>query len=611
MATDKLVRSPIFQGVKYYICPSLPITEQVQLRAILDSNGATATALNFATRVITQQSHFLEFRGVECTAILLTPQWVHNSLRAGRKQLAKHYSADPAMFFSSLVVSAIGVSPSHANLIETITAKYGGQWAPILTDEVTHFIVDSSADITPTNHRPCVVSHAWFEDSFKRESAQNTAQYEQRRRDANSTSTHLQRPVAEHRTQSASVAPRRPLPFLPFELVTQVHIMCRDLALKELWGYITTLLGLTQVCRRWRAIAESNGPLWTHIYLDFHTNNCYKRRLKLAEERWIPRSGTLPLSVNIRSYFPHSPNPAIKFLEAHAPRIQDLSLQLAAAQFHSFFKFASQSFSALKTVDMSVISKSDLEFNPALGLTRSEYFAVADFSGDPDGGILWADVAFPITVFHQSPTVQKIKIDVPCGIIDPHILRLSWSNLTDIDLYHASIGVRDTLAIFPLLVNTIHLRFSSDSIQGPIMPPLAPVKLPVQTLKWVGLNVHDPSIFTPLSLPQLRVLELRQGTEPTLFILLRHSSFQLDALQLMFFQMSFAAVSKFLHAMPSLTSLDLSLSVALSDALMELLTYDNRNPRLPRLEKLKLFDRQKYFSEPAMLRMPLCSVDRG
>ncbi|KAJ7127973.1 hypothetical protein C8R44DRAFT_873742 [Mycena epipterygia] len=43
------------------------------------------------------------------------------------------------------------------------------------------------------------------------------------------------------------------------------------------------------------------------------------------------------------------------------------------------------------------------------------------------------------------------------------------------------------------------------------------------------------------------------------------------------------------------------LSVALTNALMELFTYDQQNPILPRFLDLELFTREKYFTESAMI----------
>ncbi|KAJ6600462.1 hypothetical protein DFH09DRAFT_1302932 [Mycena vulgaris] len=345
MPPDSPHPGPLFHGVKYHICPCLHGLEQ--LRKILDSHGAQeASELKLATRVITDETHFFHFEEPRCKAVLVTPQWVYSSVKAGIKQPAQYYSADPAMFFSSAVVSVIGFSPAYEDLVRTVVTKYGGQWAATLTEDVTHLIADTAHSTPPAHLHPII----------------DTSPYENA--------------AAQQKVRRAPME-RQPLPFpfIPFEIIAKIFLMCRNLALDKLSGYVEVLLNLSQVSQRWRTIAHNTGPLWTHIFLDFHTTKSYNRRLKLAENVWIARSGSHPLSVNIRSYYPSSPNPAIAFLVAHKSRIRDLTLHLPATHFHAFFQIAARSFPVLETVTLSVIPKSNTVFYPDLGMTRSEFFA--------------------------------------------------------------------------------------------------------------------------------------------------------------------------------------------------------------------------------------------
>ncbi|KAJ7115461.1 hypothetical protein C8R44DRAFT_224034 [Mycena epipterygia] len=608
MVVDTDPRANIFQGVKYHICPCLPAREE--LRHILEINGAQeAENLKVATRVIIDQLHFSQFQELQCTATLVTPQWVYGSVKAGVKQPAQYFSADPALFFSSLVVSVVGVSATHADLVRTITTKYGGQWEETLTENVTHLIADNALGARrSTNLHPIVLSHAWFADSIRLESLQDTTSYElaersvsERSDDSAYTIHHFPDPAPK----TVRTACSRPLPFIPFEIIAKIFLMNRDLDLDQLRGCIHVLLNLSQVCQRWREIAHDTTPLWNHIFLDFHTKKSYNRRVKLAEA-WIARSGSHPLSVDIRSYYPLNagPNPSIDFLVAHASRIRNLSMKLPAARFCTFFQIAERSLPALETVTLSIIPKSSMVFDASLGMTRAEFFAEDFFDGlEPDSGMLWGDLNCPVSVFQHATNLRSLSIDAIGVNINPHILGLPWSSLTDIDLPYVSMGLRDTWDLLPFLVNVINFNFSNNSSQGPVMALLAPLKLPIRTLKWAGLGVNDTSIFSPLILPELTHLEMREGTDCTLLCLRQYSSFALQKLDLTFFQLSFPAISKFLRDTPSITTLRLYFSVALTDALMEFLTYDAQKPILPRLVDLDLFDREKYFTESAMMRM--------
>ncbi|KAJ6557735.1 hypothetical protein B0H19DRAFT_120081 [Mycena capillaripes] len=128
MAVDTMSQRQVFQGIKYHISSFLPGPQQAQLRGILNSDGAHEVRAECATRIITDQAHFLTFQEAQFQASLVTPQWAFASIKAGIKQPSRYYSADPTMFCSSLVVSALGISPAHTDLIRAIVAKYGGQW---------------------------------------------------------------------------------------------------------------------------------------------------------------------------------------------------------------------------------------------------------------------------------------------------------------------------------------------------------------------------------------------------------------------------------------------------------------------------------------------------
>ncbi|KAJ7857403.1 hypothetical protein B0H13DRAFT_1902267 [Mycena leptocephala] len=612
MAVDSLSQAQIFEGIKYHISLDLPSAQQVQLRSILNSNGAHEVGANSATRIITDQAHFSAFQKPQCTPAVVTPQWVFASIKSGVKQLSRHYSADPAMFFSSLVISVPGsqIAPPHADLIRAIITKYGGQWAPTTTEDVTHLITDAMLDsepLPPSN--PVVVSHKWILDSFERQSRQDIAPYVVLKCTSDTHPT--PRPTrSSARGNAKPIVPipdQRQLPFLPLEIVMKIHLMCRDLALDEFksYPYIHTLLRISQVCQRWRAIAHYNGPLWTHIFLDFHTKKAYKRVSKLAEVGWIARSGSYPLSFKIGSYFPNAPNPAIDFLLVHASRIRDLSLQLPAPQFYRFLCLKPGSFPSLETITLDVIPRCNWDVDPAmLGMTRAEFFAdEMPYGPEPDPGILWGGLCTPASVFQNMPKLREVKINADCDGFDPHILSLPWASLTDINIESVEMGVADTAHLFKLIVKAHRFSFCTGLSQGPIMPPLRTVRLPIHRLGWHGYLVDDTSIFAPLILPNLVSLDMRDASDETLRMLREHAPFQLQELRLVFSKLTFSATAAFLHEMHTMTTLKLVASIALTDELMEFLTYDARVPVLPALKNLDLSDRQKYFHEHTVLRM--------
>ncbi|KAJ6586024.1 hypothetical protein B0H19DRAFT_429387 [Mycena capillaripes] len=609
MAIDNRSKGQIFEGIKYHISPHLPGPQKAQLRSILNSNGAHEIGAKSATRIITDQAHFSEFQKPQCTAALVTPQWAFASNKSGVKQLSRHYSADSAMFFSSLVISVLGITPPHADLIQAIITKYGGQWAATLTEDVTHLIADTVLDSVPLPafNNAVVVSHKWIRDSFERESRQDIAPYVLLERNDAHSASQMSRPVGLSKAKPTALIPdQRQLPFLPLEIIMKIHLICRDLALDEFksFPYIHALLRISQVCQRWRAIAHCNGPLWTSIFLDFHSTKAYKRLSKLAEVGWIARSGSYPLSVKIRSYFPNAPNPAIDFLLAHASRIRDLSLQLPTPQFYRFLRLKPGSFPCLEKITLRAIPRCNWDVDPAmLGMTRAELFADELPYTESDPGILWGGLCAPSSVFKNMPKLREVKIDAHCDGFDPHLLGLPWASLTDIEIQSVDIGVDDTAHLLKLIVNAHRLSFCTGLSQGPVMPLIRAVRLPINRLSWHGYLVDDVSIFAPLILPNLISLDMRDVSDETLRILREHAPFKLEELHLVFSKLSFPATAVFLRDMHAMTTLKLTASIALTDELMEFLTYDARAPVLPALKILALDDRQKYFHERAMLLM--------
>ncbi|KAJ7078103.1 hypothetical protein C8R43DRAFT_1245307 [Mycena crocata] len=604
----------LFKGVVYHIRISTDDREVLRIRGLLESNGATeATLPQRATRIITDSAHFASFKEPQFIGAIVSPQWVYKSLEAGVKQPSHFYSTNPTMIFSSIVISAIGVSASMADYIHDQTIKYGGQWLPTLTSNVTHLIIENN-DFDLLGFTPTIVPVRWFSDSLARQSLQTPSFYGFTRNAPESQS----HPVASKSCESlvriiASTNAANdqhplliggPLPFVPFEILAKIFLALRDLVLDKSFPSIEKFLTVSQVCGRWRDVAHCTAALWTHLHLDFHSKRRYNHIHNVVKE-WIARSGAMALTVAVRSCYPRSHNPVIDFILSHASRIRELSLDLPAPHFPRLLAAAPGRFPVLETVKLTNISQSEALYEPDSGESRDEYFGWklgSGFAGESDSGILWAST--PITVFGQAPRLTSVTIHTEFSNIQPRTFLLPWANLTELDLSFTIIDVRDTAHILPLCIAMVGLKFATDRSQGVTMPEISILTLSkLQTLEWSGFNVDDGSIFRPLILPRLITLNMREGEEDTVFSLHTRSAFALQDLTLTFFCLSFPRFSLFLRDMPSLTSLWLSVSIVITDELLEFLVYDPRNPVLPRLAQLTLFDHDHHFSEITMLRM--------
>ncbi|KAJ7780474.1 hypothetical protein B0H14DRAFT_3507492 [Mycena olivaceomarginata] len=259
------------------------------------------------------------------------------------------------------------------------------------------------------------------------------------------------------------------------------------------------------------------------------------------------------------------------FLLVHASRIHELSLQLPAPQFHQFLRLQPGSFPSLTKITMIAIPQSNWAVDPAtLGMTRAEFFAEDLPYGEPDPGILWGGLWDPASVFQCTPKLREVEIHAYCAAMDPHILRIPWASLTNIYIDSVQMGVVDTSDVLKLVVNALLLSFSTGGSQGPTMPLMRAVRLPVQQLTWQGYG----RLATRLCVSSVNKLE------ELLFV---------------FTKLTVLATATFLRQMHTLTHLEIRLSIALTDELMQFLTYDAQAPVLPVLKNLILFDRRKCF----------------
>ncbi|KAJ7437245.1 hypothetical protein B0H11DRAFT_2294497 [Mycena galericulata] len=580
-------RDHIFRGVSYHI--RFDAGSGDNLSRLLDDHGAKkAPTLRDASRVIIDRADYPIIKDYGCMGTMVTEEWVYSSIKSGVKRPSQYYSADPAMFFSSIVISATdGVSAANAHFIRTEITKNGGEWIPNLTPEVTHLIVQTpDFNCTRSGCDPIVVSFRWFLDSLARRELQPTSGQKTMNEHVVSAARRFcdalpaKNNAGSDRCDQALVTLERvTLPFVPFDVLSEIFLEFREIVLEKPSSSMAALLRLSHVCSRWRSIAHCTGALWTYLHLNFHAKRPYRRLHKLVE-RWVARSQPRPLSI---SCYPRPQNPVIDFIMLQASRISHLSLQLPAAHFPRLLQKPSGLFPVLEDLTLSIIPKSATEYDPSYGESRSDFFyedyGLYGISDGSESRRLWSGMA-PITVFRDALRLRKFSLDSPGGIIklSPYRLRLPWSNLTDIDLGS---------------IMLTRLKFVTDDSGGYTMPVIPKVKLPLTALDWYSLGHLDSlSIFDPLILPHLKFLELRDGHQETLF---NPVSSVLSTLLLPLYHLPAR------DAVPYLV--ELRMSIAISDDLLEFLMYDRLNPVLPRLERLVLACRHPEFCEKNMIQM--------
>jgi hypothetical protein len=120
---------------------------------------------------------------------------------------------------------------------------------------------------------------------------------------------------------------------------------------------------LAQVCKLWRAVAESDPHLWTSIHFYFPESHQSREDnvpgVKPVFDLHLKRSGALPISFTFtdhRIYHPATDDLIsllVDRLRTHARRWKSISLQLSCGYFPLLFTFTSCDLSSLEHIDIS------------------------------------------------------------------------------------------------------------------------------------------------------------------------------------------------------------------------------------------------------------------
>ncbi|KAJ6513037.1 hypothetical protein C8R45DRAFT_1206959 [Mycena sanguinolenta] len=388
----------IFGGVVYRIDPRSD--DYDLLRFLLEHNGGKESKDPYcqATRIIVDPQHFALLEQVGCKThnpTVVSPEWVYSSVKFGAKRQAQYYSADPALFFSSAVVSVSGS-------LRDAVAKYGGKWLSTPTGDVTHLIVDPIM-IEPGDDPlgPILVHANWAIHSVVNKIPLPSAPYEINSKPGSKSRSAARRFCEAqfhlHHEEETPTLPGGPLPLLPFEILGNIFVEFRNDAL-----------------RNSSSVAHNTGELWTHLRLKFHCEKHYGRLRNLVEQ-WLARTYPRALSFRISSCYPGTENPIIGVLLAHASRFRDLSLQLPVAQFIPFLQAPAGSFPSLEQLTISILSVWDSTYDPESGLSRYEYFEEYDRTGCDDGILdeeaLWGTMTAPMTSLQDAPRLRRMEID--------------------------------------------------------------------------------------------------------------------------------------------------------------------------------------------------------
>ncbi|KAJ7607752.1 hypothetical protein FB45DRAFT_1067774 [Roridomyces roridus] len=634
---------PIFRGVVYLldVGDKAEPTGYHTLRRLLDEHGAKETqSFSFkapATHIITTSDRYMR-ETCQGNGVIVTTEWVYSSVKTGAQRPTQYYSADPALFLSSFVLSTREIASSCMPRERNQVIEYGGEWLDAPADHTTH-IISNKTDSVPG---PVIVSIKSLRASLA----------------SKGRLPHPSDCVVDGQNVSAAhfychgllaqnpapivVTPTPPnrrlcLPDFPCEIVMDIFLAYQTealatrpvphLDLSEMAGrlgikvpyrprpprfhYMRAILLLTHVCGRWRSIAHYTADLWTDIQYHFHCEDTRQRRLNLVA-LWMERSSSREVSLKIQSCIPGARNPVVDFITANAARIRSLHLKLPEPHFQHLLQTPPGSFTALGFLKLEVMHKSATVFKSSSGLSRDLYFAERNFAdGGPDEPrVLWDSVTTPFTAFQRAPRLRSFVLDA-WAVFNKRCMFdiVPWSNLTEVDFQFVTLGAQDIGDLLPRLTRARKVELQMDGRQGKFMPAVPrKITLPIVSLKWDSSNQVDySSVFTHLVLPNLKSLDMWNSTGcQGLYDLWVQSGCKLETLSVHESYVGYPGFSQCLAVVPSLTSLTLYHGDLITDELLESLAYNSSTQFiLPNLKILKLewVQDQPMYSEQVMMKM--------
>ncbi|KAJ7664847.1 hypothetical protein B0H17DRAFT_1091315 [Mycena rosella] len=334
----------------------------------------------------------------------------------------------------------------------------------------------------------------------------------------------------------AAVSPMRRI---PPEILGEVFLLCRDNSLETASYSISDVreapMLLTHTSSSWRSNCHQTPRLWNHIYLKSVTGFRTLRSL----EKILPRSGNLPLYVDLETFKPTShalsPEHVLNLLFRHHDRFRTLHI-------------------GLKGSNLQYVSQE----NRTLANLALVHIHIPNT--DPD-------IASTLAFFKEASSIQQASIAADYDPSRPHSLRSSfcWSQLTLLELRVplALLEARDILTQCKKLrmCHLSTLNFASDSD----MPPsLQAFQLPDLHHLEIQFENDDadvpPDIFFQIfSFPYLQHLAINSMAWAPLILLRLYdrSQFKLQELDLRFLALSAQDLVRFIARIPSLQNLRL------------------------------------------------------
>jgi len=374
--------------------------------------------------------------------------------------------------------------------------------------------------------------------------------------------TELDRFSSEHELLLSS-----PIRSMPPEILSNVFIECLPAVVEDIKNHQRAPSVLARVCSLWRNVAISTPQLWSKLKVANEPYSILSNAALVAT--WLGRTGGCPLDINLLCS--SDPKPLLAAITPYADRCRNISFA------------GSKSFvTDIGVVKHRLSSLKNLELN------------------------FWYDLlAESVDTFEDAPQLCSLRLKYG---VDPFVLKLPWTQLTDFRLLAAYYTLDQCLEI---LSHTINLATCELRLEGSALRETRPlIQLPRLHTLQIYMGPTHGGLFDHLILPALCHLGYKDdsGVWPhSEFIsLLSRSSCSLRTLSFRFSHtpMSDNELIECLQCTPMLTELQWNGSPT---AVLARLTHresasSQTHCLVPKLKHL-MFERHTEFDEIAFVEM--------
>lgn len=344
------------------------------------------------------------------------------------------------------------------------------------------------------------------------------------------------------------------------------------------------ILGLCQVCSRWRAVALATPSLWSNLkvaVIDDHTDSEADsegdQAFMMMAKEILSRSAPSMMSLAI---------------DAHS-HILGVSLASSSAWVSDL---VTPNASRLRSLELKSAPHSGLRLFLTLppGLFDSlESFKLQHRLRGNEHGI-WRDDSFGVTVLEDAQSLRHVSLDWSDIIPFPSALRLPWAQLTELNLDTTGIPPFAAQHVIRLCINlvqcSVRLGRLTDEATSGLVPNIVLKKLErlrIKIINWKKYATDRITFLRPFIVPSLQdfeVLALVRGgnLQPAFISFIKRSSITLKKLK--FSSTNENEAFNLLAAVPFIVDLSLTEVESLSTSTLKLMSTGDLCPRLEILE---------------------------